>query len=70
MYLTALGRRDEPMILDELLNRILRLVFDWVDADRGCIMLRDPETEQLASRQRAATGRRRSIPQLWFRPDR
>lgn len=46
MYLTALavGRTDD---LDELLNRILRLVFDWVDADRGCIMLRDPETRQL-----------------------
>lgn len=46
MYLTALavGRTDD---LDELLDRVLRLVFDWVDADRGCIMLRDNETNQL-----------------------
>jgi signal transduction histidine kinase/pSer/pThr/pTyr-binding forkhead associated (FHA) protein len=46
MYLTALavGRTDD---LDELLNRILRLVFDWVDADRGCIMLRDGESGDL-----------------------
>ncbi|TWT93792.1 ATP-binding protein [Stieleria varia] len=46
MYLTAIavGRTDD---LDELLNRILRLVFDWVEADRGCIMLRDNETGQL-----------------------
>ena len=46
MYLTALavGRTDD---LNELLDRILRLVFDWVDADRGCIMLRDNETNQL-----------------------
>ncbi|NND96405.1 MAG: FHA domain-containing protein [Pirellulaceae bacterium] len=46
MYLTALavGRTDD---LDELLNRILRLVFDWVDADRGCIMLRDNESDEL-----------------------
>ena len=46
MYLTALavGRTDD---LDELLNRILRLVFDWVDADRGCVMLRDSDTNQL-----------------------
>lgn len=46
MYLTALavGRTDD---LDELLNRVLRLVFDWVDADRGCVMLRDPESNQL-----------------------
>ena len=46
MYLTAIavGRTDD---LDDLLNRILRLVFDWVDADRGCIMLRDSESNQL-----------------------
>lgn len=46
MYLTALavGRTDD---LDELLDRILQLVFDWVDADRGCVMLRDNETSQL-----------------------
>ncbi len=46
MYLTALavGRTDD---LDEVLDRILRLVFDWVEADRGCVMLRDNDTGQL-----------------------
>ncbi len=46
MYLTAIavGRSDD---LNEVLGRILRLVFDWVDADRGCIMLRDPGSGQL-----------------------
>jgi signal transduction histidine kinase len=46
MYLTALavGRTRD---LSELLDRVLQLVFDWVDADRGCIMLRDNETNQL-----------------------
>ncbi len=46
MYLTALavGRTDD---LDEVLDRVLRLVFDWVEADRGCVMLRDNETGQL-----------------------
>ncbi len=46
MYLTALavGRTDD---IPELLDRILRLVFDWVDGDRGCIMLRDNETQKL-----------------------
>jgi two-component system NtrC family sensor kinase len=46
MYLTAIavGRTDD---LDELLGRVLRLVFDWVEADRGCVMLRDPETGRL-----------------------
>ena len=45
MYLTALavGRTDD---LDEVLDRVLRLVFDWVEADRGCVMLRDNETGQ------------------------
>lgn len=46
MYLTALavGRTSD---LDELLRRVLQLVFDWVVADRGCIMLADPETGEL-----------------------
>ncbi|TWU30991.1 ATP-binding protein [Novipirellula artificiosorum] len=45
MYRTAIavGRTDD---LDQLLNRILWLVFDWVEADRGCVMLRDNETGQ------------------------
>ncbi len=46
MYRTALavGRTTE---IPELLDRVLRLVFDWVEADRGCIMLRDAETGEL-----------------------
>ena len=46
MYLTAIavGRTDD---LNEVLNRILTLVFDWVEADRGCVMLRDPESRHL-----------------------
>ncbi|MFK8113837.1 MAG: ATP-binding protein [Rubripirellula sp.] len=46
MYLTAIavGRTDD---LNELLNRVLRLVFDWVEADRGCVMLRDAESNHL-----------------------
>lgn len=46
MYRTALavGRTTE---IPELLDRVLRLVFDWVEGDRGCIMLRDTETDEL-----------------------
>jgi len=46
MYLTALavGRTDS---IPELLDRVLRLVFDWVAADRGCVMLRDGDSERL-----------------------
>lgn len=46
IYLTAIavGRGED---LETVLDRILRLVFDWVDADRGCIMLKDANTEKL-----------------------
>ncbi len=46
MYLTAIavGRTGD---LDEVLDRVLNLVFDWVEADRGCIMLRDSESGEL-----------------------
>lgn len=46
MYLTAIavGRTDD---LSKVLDRILQLVFDWVEADRGCVMLRDNETGNL-----------------------
>ena len=51
MYLTAIavGRTGD---LGEVLNRVLRLVFDWVEADRGCIMLRDNENDQLRAAAR------------------
>ena len=61
IYQTALtlGRAKD---LDEILERILNLVFNWVDADRGCIMLRDTKTTELyaAARQDSKTLRRRS----------
>ena len=46
MYATALavGRTDS---IPELLDRILKLVFDWVAADRGCVMLREGDSERL-----------------------
>ena len=40
----AVGRTDD---LDEVLQRVLRLVFDWIEADRGCVMLLDAETGML-----------------------
>ncbi|MDA8743008.1 FHA domain-containing protein [Rubripirellula amarantea] len=46
MYLTAIavGRTDD---LGEVLQRVLRLVFDWVEADRGCVMLQDQQSGRL-----------------------
>ncbi|WP_164102610.1 ATP-binding protein [Candidatus Laterigemmans baculatus] len=46
MYQTAIAV-GRTMDIPELLDRILRLIFDWVEADRGCIMLRDTETDSL-----------------------
>lgn len=40
----AIGRTED---LGEVLDRILQLVFDWVEADRGCIMLRDTQDQTL-----------------------
>jgi two-component system, NtrC family, sensor kinase len=51
MYRTALAV-SHTLDIDELLGRILQLVFEWVEADRGCIMLIDPESKRLAAKAR------------------
>lgn len=60
MYETAIAV-GRTMDIPDLLDRILRLVFDWVEADRGCIMLRDPATGQL--RVAARCDRRSNLAQ-------
>ena len=44
MYRTALAV-SHTLDIDQLLSRIMELIFEWVEADRGCIMLLDPEHE-------------------------
>jgi two-component system NtrC family sensor kinase len=51
MYRTALAV-SHTMDIDQLLARIMEMIFEWVDADRGCIMLYDTETEQLVPKVR------------------
>jgi two-component system NtrC family sensor kinase len=51
MYRTALAV-SHTLDIDQLLGRIMQLIFEWVEADRGCIMLVDPETKQLVPRVR------------------
>ena len=51
MYRTALAI-SHTLDIDDLLGRILGLVFEWVEADRGCIMLLDPANRQLTSKAR------------------
>jgi signal transduction histidine kinase/pSer/pThr/pTyr-binding forkhead associated (FHA) protein len=43
MYRTALAV-SHTLDIDQLLTRILQLIFEWVEADRGCIMLIDRDT--------------------------
>jgi signal transduction histidine kinase/pSer/pThr/pTyr-binding forkhead associated (FHA) protein len=51
MYRTSLAV-SHTLDIDELLGRVLQLVFEWVEADRGCIMLVDPETKELRTKAR------------------
>jgi signal transduction histidine kinase/pSer/pThr/pTyr-binding forkhead associated (FHA) protein len=51
MYRTSLAV-SHTLDIDELLARILQLVFEWVEADRGCIMLLDTESKQLRTKAR------------------
>ncbi len=46
MYRTALAV-SHTLDIDQLLARIMDLIFEWVEADRGCIMLVDHETGEL-----------------------
>ena len=47
MYRTALAV-SHTLDIDQLLTRIMELIFEWVEADRGCIMLMDSDTSLLA----------------------
>ena len=51
MYRTALAV-SHTLDIDQLLGRIMEMIFEWVEADRGCIMLVNPETKQLDPRVR------------------
>ncbi len=46
MYRTTLAV-SHTQDIDQLLTRIMQLIFDWVEADRGCVMLVNEETKQL-----------------------
>jgi len=54
------ARRQHTLDIDQLLARIMDLIFEWVDADRGCVMLVDHETGELAP---AASRSRRAAKQ-------
>ncbi|MCC7473948.1 MAG: FHA domain-containing protein [Pirellulales bacterium] len=51
MYRTALAV-SHTLDIDQLITRIMEMIFEWVDADRGCIMLKDLESGQLVPKVR------------------
>jgi len=51
MYETAMAV-SQTLDIDALLQRILELIFEWVEADRGCVMLWNAETSQLEPKAR------------------
>ena len=51
MYRTALAV-SHTLDIDQLLNRIMELIFEWVEADRGCVMLIDPVHKRLEPKVR------------------
>ena len=61
MYRTALAV-SHTLDIDQLLQRIMELIFEWVEADRGCVMLIDRETDGFVpkvrrNRKNAADGK-------------
>jgi signal transduction histidine kinase/pSer/pThr/pTyr-binding forkhead associated (FHA) protein len=53
MYRTALAV-SHTLDIDQLLARIMEMIFEWVDADRGCIMLKEVQTGMLEPKVRQA----------------
>ena len=51
MYRTALAV-SQTLDIDLLLQRIMELIFEWVEADRGCIMLMEPGGKNLQPKVR------------------
>jgi len=46
MYRTALAV-SHTMDIEQLLHRIMELIFEWVEAERGCVMLVDHDSGEL-----------------------
>lgn len=60
VYRTALAV-SHTLDIDQLLQRIMELIFEWVEADRGCIMLIHPDTKAFEPKVRRT--RRGSRPE-------
>jgi len=58
MYHTTLVI-SQTLDIDRLLQRILELIFEWVQVDRGCVLLFDPEGKNLVPK---VTKTRKQVP--------
>jgi len=63
MYRTALAV-SHTLDIDQLLKRILELIFEWVDADRGCVMLKSMQTDELEPKAHRRRGGKESTGRL------
>lgn len=63
MYRTALAV-SHTLDIDQLLHRIMELIFEWVEADRGCIMLIDPTSKSLEPKVRRTRERVRASEKI------
>lgn len=51
MYRTTMAIRH-TLDIDQLLHAVMQLIFEWVECDRGCVMLLDADTKRLEPRVR------------------
>lgn len=51
MYRTTLAV-SHTLDIDQLLQSVMQLIFEWVECDRGCVMLVDADTKRLEPRVR------------------
>lgn len=51
MYRTTMAVRH-TLDIDQLLHAVMQLIFEWVECDRGCVMLVDADTGKLEPRVR------------------
>jgi signal transduction histidine kinase/pSer/pThr/pTyr-binding forkhead associated (FHA) protein len=60
MYHTALAV-SHTLDINQLLDRIMQLIFEWVEADRGCIMMIDQATGKLKPHVRRDRKKRKRL---------
>lgn len=51
MYRTTMAIRH-TLDIDQLLHAVMQLIFEWVECDRGCVMLLDADSKRLEPRVR------------------